>query len=349
MDSKRLDKRIEALIEEAANTSEHGNLLREVIATVLRLSENHVAENDIQIIHTALKDMRFGFKFFAPYKDIRKVSVFGSARTKPSESIYQHSAEFARHIVTKGFMVITGAGDGIMRAAQEGAGRHNSFGVNIILPFEQTANEFIMNDPKLMTFKYFFTRKLFFVKEADAIALFPGGFGTHDEGFESLTLLQTGKTEPMPIVLIDVPGGTYWKSWLAFINDELVERGLISAEDLSLFKVTDQIETAVSEIASFYHNYNSSCFFDPQTVIRLHHPVEKTMLEQLNDRFSDIVVRGKIEATGPLPEEERSHEDGLHRIVFDFNQRSFGRFRQLINMINQYHSKTEPLNTQGDS
>ncbi len=336
MNPKKLDKKIEALIEEATHTSAHAELIREIVITALHLSENHVTDNDVQIIHTALKEMRFGFKFFAPYKEIRKVSVFGSARTKPSEAIYQYSTEFARQIVTKGFMVITGAGDGIMRAAQEGAGRQNSFGINIILPFEQSANEFILNDPKLMTFKYFFTRKLFFVKEADAIALFPGGFGTHDEGFESLTLLQTGKTEPMPIVFIDVPGGTYWESWLAFIKDELVENGLISPEDLSLFKVTDQLDLAVNEIASFYHNYNSSCFLDKKTIIRLHHPVEKEMLEQLNDHFSDIIVHGKITATEQDPEEEIKDEDGLHRMSFNFNQRSFGRYRELINMINHY-------------
>ncbi len=336
MNPKQLDKKIETLIEEATETSDHADLIREIVITALHLSENHVTENDVQIIHTALKEMRFGFKLFAPYKDIRKVSVFGSARTQPTEPIYQYSAAFARQVTTKGFMVITGAGEGIMRAAQEGAGRQNSFGINIILPFEQNANEFIQNDPKLMTFKYFFTRKLFFVKEADAIALFPGGFGTHDEGFEALTLLQTGKTEPMPIVFIDVPGGTYWQSWLGFIKEEFIKNGLISPEDLSLFKVTDQIEDAIQEISSFYYNYNSSCFLDQKTVIRLHHSVEKQLLEELNDLFSDIVVRGKITAEEQCSEEGLESEDGLHRIAFYFNQKSFGRYRQLINKINHY-------------
>lgn len=345
MDQKHLSKKIMTLIEEAVPESQHTDLIREVITTALRLSENHITDSDIQIMHTALKEMRYGFKFFAPYADIRKVSVFGSARTQPDEPIYPYSAEFARQIVKKGFMVITGAGAGIMQAAQEGAGRSNSFGINIILPFEQSANAFIQNDPKLMTFKFFFTRKLFFVKEADAIALFPGGFGTHDEGFETLTLLQTGKTEPMPIVFIDVPGGSYWTSWLSYLEEELVEKGLISPEDLSLFKVTDQIETAVDEITTFYHNYNSCCFLKEKTVIRLHHPVEKQLLEQLNDHFSDIIVRGKIEEIDAIPEEKVTRDfSPLHRIGFEFNQKSFGRFRQMIDMINQYPKiqKTEP-------
>ncbi len=338
MDQKPLNKKIAALIAEATQEARHPDIVRELIITALRLSENHVTENDIQIINTALKEMRYGFKFFTPYKDIRKISIFGSARTTPDQDTYKHSAAFARQMVTKGFMVITGAGAGIMQAAQEGAGRQNSFGINILLPFEQSANKFIENDPKLMTFKYFFTRKLFFVKEADAIALFPGGFGTHDEGFESLTLLQTGKTEPMPVVFIDVPGGSYWKSWRNYVKEELVEKGLISPEDLSLFKVTDHIDTAVREITNFYHNYNSCCFMKDKTVIRLHQPVEDTFLEQLNDHFSDIIVRGKIKRSETLCQEDCTEDlDGLHRIVFNFNQKSFGRFRQMINMINQYH------------
>jgi len=341
MDQKPLNKKIAALITEATQDAQHPDVVRELIITALRLSENNVTENDIQIIHTALKEMRYGFRFFTPYKDIRKISVFGSARTAPDQATYKYSSEFARQMVTKGFMVITGAGAGIMQAAQEGAGRQNSFGINILLPFEQSANKFIENDPKLMTFKYFFTRKLFFVKEADAIALFPGGFGTHDEGFESLTLLQTGKTEPMPVVFIDVPGGSYWSSWLDYVKEELVEKGLISPEDLSLFKVTDHIETAVNEITTFYHNYNSSCFMDEKTVIRLHHPVERQFLEQLNDHFSDIIIRGKIETTKTLCEEDCAENlDALHRIVFNFNQKSYGRFRQMIDMINQYHLPT---------
>ncbi len=337
MDKKTLNSKIASLIEEAAHGTQHADLIREIIITALNLSENHVTQNDTQIIHTALKDMRYGFKFFSTYKNIRKISVFGSARTDPTEPIYKYTTAFAQKITEHGFMVITGAGEGIMRAAQKGAGRHNSFGINIILPFEQTANEFIENDPKLMTFKYFFTRKFFFIKEADAVALFPGGFGTHDEGFEAMTLLQTGKTDPMPIIFIDIPGGTYWQSWLTYLKDEFVERGLISPEDLQLFKVTDQIDTALDEVTTFYRNYHSICFVKNKLVVRMAHPIENKCLEQLNDHFSDIVVRGRIEKTGPLQEEGGDPNLlSLHRIMLHFNQMSFARLRQMINMINQY-------------
>jgi len=336
MDKKILQEKVLALIQEAVGQTEHADLIKEMIITALMLSENHVTEKDIRIIHTALKEIRYGFKMFSPYKTFRKVSVFGSARTEPSEPSYRNSAEFARKIAEAGFMVITGAGDGIMRAAQEGAGRERSFGVNIILPFEQEANQFIQNDPKLMTFKYFFTRKLFFIKEADAIALFPGGFGTHDEAFESLTLLQTGKGDPMPVVFIDVPGGSYWKSWREYVEKDFVGRGLISSEDLHLFKVTDRVDEAVDEITKFYRRYHSTCFIEGKAVMRLNHRLEEKTLDRLNADFSDIVVKGKIVETSPLPDED---EDPallkLPHITFHFNRRSFGRLRQMIDMINQ--------------
>lgn len=340
MDLEQVQAQIIKLIQDVTGETEHRDVIKKLIHTALMLSENHVTEKDIGIIHTALKEMRYGFKFFSPYKNVRKVSVFGSARTEPSEPIYHYSADFARKIVDKGFMVITGAGEGIMRAAQEGAGRANSFGINIILPFEQAVNQFIENDPKLMTFKYFFTRKLFFVKEADAIALFPGGFGTHDEAFETMTLLQTGKGDPMPVVFIDVPGGTYWRSWQSYVEREFVERGLISPEDLYLFKVTDEIDVAVDEITTFYRRYHSICFVEEKPVIRLKRPADKALLDQLNKKFSDIVVSGKIVETAPLPGEEDGIDlKGLSRITFDFNRRSFGRLRQMIDTINRYEEE----------
>lgn len=337
MDSKLLQEKIVELVQMTTGPSEHEDLVREIMITALRLSQNHVTRGDLKIIQTALKEMRYAFKLFAPYKDIKKVSVFGSARTRSSEPIYEHSAEFARRIAAEGFMVITGAGEGIMRAAQGGAGRDKSFGMNILLPFEQSANEFIDNDPKLMTFKYFFTRKLFFIKEADAIALFPGGFGTHDEAFEALTLLQTGKSNPLPVVFIDAPGGTYWKAWRVYVEDELLSRGLISPEDISLFKVVDHVDAAVNEIAHFYRNYHSARFVRDKLVIRLLHPVEKKMIEHLNDSFSDIIVSGKIAETEPLSDEVNEPKLlTLPRIVFHFNRRSFGRLRQMIDVINRY-------------
>ncbi len=337
MEAKDLQERISELIQLVSGPSENEDLVREIMITALTLSKNHATRGDLKIIHTALKEMRYAFKLYAPYKDRLKISVFGSARTRSTEPIYAHAEEFARKIAAAGFMVITGAGEGIMRAVQGGAGRTNSFGMNILLPFEQAANEFIENDPKLMTFKYFFTRKLFFIKEASAIALFPGGFGTHDEGFEALTLLQTGKTNPMPVVFIDSPGGTYWKAWRVYVEDELLSRGLISEEDLNLFKVTDQVDAAVEEIVNFFRNYHSLRFVRDQLVIRLNKPVDPKMIERLNDSFSDILVSGKFIETKALQDEANEPKLlALPRIVFNFNRRDFGRLRLMINVLNQY-------------
>ncbi len=336
MDQQALQNKIMDLIASCPETA-HTETIKEIIITALRLTENHVTEKDVDIIHTALKEMRYGMKFFSPYKNSRKISIFGSARTEPSNPVYGYAAEFSKRITEAGFMVITGAGEGIMRAAQEGAGRENSFGINILLPFEQSANQFIEDDPKLMTFKYFFTRKLFFIKEANAIALFPGGFGTHDEGFEALTLLQTGKGDPMPVVFIDVPGGTYWQSWQRHIETEFVESGLISPEDLNLFKVTDQIDEALEEITTFYKRYHSIFFVDEQPVLRILGAVDQKMLKALNTRFSDIVVKGEIVET-KLPCEPKDAVDleNFSQLTFHFDKRSFGRLRQMIDFINRY-------------
>ncbi len=337
MDQKAVQNKIMDLIESSCTETAHADAIKEIIGTALRLTENHVTEKDVGIIHTALKEVRYGMKFFSPYKTVRKISIFGSARTEPSEATYVYASEFAKGIAEAGFMVITGAGEGIMRAAQEGAGRERSFGINILLPFEQTANQFIEDDPKLMTFKYFFTRKLFFIKEANAIALFPGGFGTHDEGFEALTLLQTGKGDPVPVVFIDAPGGTYWQSWRRHVETEFVESGLISPEDLNLFKVTDQIDEAIEEITTFYRRYHSIYFVDEQPVLRIKNAVSKKMLKALNANFSDIVVKGEIvETTLPCEPKDEVDLDDLSLITFHFDKRSFGRLRQMINFINRY-------------
>jgi len=342
VENRAIGDQIRKLIELSGGNLEHEDLISEMISTVLRLSTDRSARGDVKIIHQALKEIRYGFKLFSPYQKRKKVSVFGSARSKPSEAIYEHAATFSRKISSKGFMVITGAGEGIMRAAQDGAGPGNSFGINIMLPFEQGANEFIENDPKLMTFKYFFARKLFFIKEANAIALFPGGFGTHDEAFEALTLLQTGKTDPLPLVLVDVPGGGYWKAWQAHLEDAFLSRELISHEDMDLFKVTNDIDEAVDEIVRFYHNYHSIRFVGDSLVVRLNHTVQREMLDHLNDLFSDICKKGKITDTSALPE-ERDEPDlaGLPRIVFQFNRRNFGRLRKMIDVMNTF-----PVNKQ---
>ena len=235
-------------------------------------------------------------------------------------------------------MVITGGGEGIMGAAQRGAGRDNSFGLNIRLPFEQEPNIEIAGDRKLINFKYFFTRKLCFIKESDAIVLFPGGFGTHDEGFEALTLMQTGKSQPKPLVFVDRPRGNYWKTWWRFVEDQLLDEALISKEDLALFKVTDDVEEACDEITQFYSNYQSCRYVKDAIVVRVKYPVTENLLRTLNARFADICLNGgQFRASGPLPEEDNEPElKDLHRIVFPFNRTNFGRLRSLIDVINQH-------------
>ena len=310
--------------------------LREILMTVMRLMRDHASIGDLKIINTALKEMRHAFKVFSAYRHIRKVSTFGSARTPETAPVYKQAKEFANRMCKDGYMILTGAGGGIMRACQEGAGRERSFGVNIRLPWEQSANEFIDRDPKLVSFKYFFTRKLMFIKEADAIVLFPGGFGTHDEGFECLTLVQTGKSRPLPIVFLDEPRGTYWKTWKRYVDDHLLRVGLISTEDLSLFKVTDSIDEAVDEIRGFYRVYHSSRYVRDRFVIRLNAPLPMPTLERLNAEFGDILQGGVFEFVEALPEEQSEPEIAhLPRLVFRFNRMRFGRLRQMIDLINQ--------------
>jgi uncharacterized protein (TIGR00730 family) len=317
---------------------ENADLVEELVETALRLIEDKADRLDTKVMTTALKELRYAAKVFAPFRGRRKVSVFGSARTKPEAPEYQQAVAFGRAIVQRGFMVITGGGEGIMGAAQRGAGREQSFGLNIRLPFEQDPNIEIAGDRKLINFKYFFTRKLCFIKESDAIALFPGGFGTHDEGFEALTLMQTGKSMPKPLVFIDRPRGSYWKTWWRFVEDQLLAEDLISKEDLALFKVTDDVEEACDEITRFYSNYHSCRYVKEALVLRVKHPVTEGLLRTLNDRFANICLNGgQFRASGPLPEEENEPElAGLHRIVFPFNRTNFGRLRSLIDVVNQH-------------
>jgi uncharacterized protein (TIGR00730 family) len=315
--------------------SPHADLIKEIILTALKLVEEPAARVDVKILNAALRELRFAFKLFSGYRHIRKVTIFGSARTDENHSAYKQAVEFSRQIVRHGYMVITGAGDGIMKGAQEGAGRKMSFGVNIQLPFEQFPNIYIENDPKLVTFKYFFTRKLIFVKETDAIALFPGGFGTLDEMFESLTLVQTGKTDILPIVLIDEPGGTYWLEWQRYLEKHLLKLGLISAEDMFFFKVTDNVDTAVKEVTSFYHNFHSSRYIGDKLMVRLQRPIPDVLLEKLNQEFKDILAGGGIERSSPY-REESDEQDLAHlpRLVLQFNRKNFGRLRQFIDALN---------------
>jgi uncharacterized protein (TIGR00730 family) len=336
-----LTKESQALIQQLVQTQNGGentDLATELIETALRLLTDKADRLDMKVMTSALKELRYAARVFAPYRDRRKVTIFGSARTKPDAPEYQQAVAFAKAIVERGFMVITGGGEGIMGAGQRGAGRDNSFGLNIRLPFEQEPNDEIAGDPKLINFKYFFTRKLCFLKESSAIALFPGGFGTHDEGFEALTLMQTGKSQPKPLVFIDRPRGHYWKTWWRFVEDQLLDAGLISKEDLCLFKVTDDIGEACDEIATFYRNYHSSRYVKDNLVIRVKRPVTPALLATLNDRFAGICVNGgKFQATDPLPEEENEPGmAGLHRVIFAFNRTNFGRLRAVIDVLNQH-------------
>src|SRR5215831_14492720 len=238
--------------------------------------------------------LRYAFKLFAPYAGTRKVTIFGSARTEPVKREYQQALDFGRKIVKAGYMVITGAGPGIMQAGHEGAGPENSFGVNIRLPWEQSPNPIIDKDKKLISFKYFFTRKLIFIRNSDAIVLFPGGFGTMDEGYEALTLMQTGKSRLMPLVLMDRPGGTYWKTWDKNVREHLLREQLISPDDLNLYQITDNTDQAVRLITRFYRNFHSSRFVKELFIIRLKHAPSDSAIGALNEDFADIIVGPKI-------------------------------------------------------
>src|SRR5690349_21215271 len=263
-----LKRRIQDLIDYKGGGYNQENVA-DIIESALKLLKDVEDSGDVRVIQTAVRELRYAFKLFAPYSDKRKVTIFGSARTLPSKVEYQQALAFGKKIAAAGFMVITGAGGGIMQAGHEGAGSENSFGANIRLPWEQSANPVIQHDKKLVTFKYFFTRKLIFVRHSDAIALFPGGFGTLDEGYEALTLMQTGKSQLMPLVLVDRPGGTYWKTWDKHVREHLLRDQLISPDDLCLYQITDDADQAVKIITRFYRNFQSSRFVKDLIVIRL--------------------------------------------------------------------------------
>ena len=311
-------------------------IMKELLVGTLRLHDSHLDILDLKIVNRAVKELRHAFRVFHDYRDRRKVSIFGSARTASDDPNYQMAFQFSRQIVEEGFMVITGGADGIMRACQEGAGRENSFGVNIMLPFEQGPNATIADDPKLVTFKYFFTRKLIFQKEANAIALFPGGFGTHDEGFEILTLAQTGKSDPQPIVCLQAPGCDYWDEWYAFVTRQLLARQLINPEDLSLFKITSSIDDAIDEIRNFYRRFHSIRYVGRLLVIRLKTSIALEQVAGLHQAFGDLLSEGTFELRGALPEElDEPDLRDLPRLAFISNRQSASRLRQLIDHLNR--------------
>ena len=329
-----LTRRIQELIK-FKNGGHNETEVADIIENALKLLTDVKDKGDVRVIQTAVRELRYGFRIFSPYHDKRKVSIFGSARTKPESVEYQQAVEFGAKIVKAGYMVITGAGPGIMQAGHEGATPEHSFGVNIRLPWEQSANPVIAEDKKLITFKYFFTRKLIFVRHSDAIVLFPGGFGTMDEGYEAITLMQTGKAQLMPLVLVDKPGGTYWKTWDKHIREHLLRDKLISPDDLNLYKITDSTDEAVKIVARFYRNIHSTRFVKDLFIIRLKNQPSESAIEALNEDFSDIIIDGKIKAIQPTPEEVEDNDRlELARIAFNFNRRDYGRLRQLIDVLN---------------
>jgi uncharacterized protein (TIGR00730 family) len=324
-----------AALLEALEKVPDGDMVAEIVANALKLLRDQTNRGDIKLINKSFKELRYALKIFAPYRDFRKVSIFGSARTLENHEDYQQAAKFGKIMADAGWMVITGAGGGIMAAGHGGAGKDPSFGLAIRLPFEQKTNPFIEGDPKLINFKYFFTRKLMFVRSSHAVALFPGGFGTMDEGFEVLTLVQTGKSVPMPIVFVDSPGGGFWHGWQDYVKNHLLEQGLISPEDLSLYKITSSVEEAAEEVRHFYSNYHSLRYAREDVVMRLHRKPTPEQLAYINANFSDIKKGGEFVVSAPLPvERDEPALKDLHRLVFEFNRKDHGRLRMLIDYLN---------------
>lgn len=324
------------VIEHVSELRQHSELIDEIKKTADQLAADGATRGDLKILSRALRELRYAFKVFTPYRRNRKVTVFGSARTLPEAEEWKQAELFGRRIAEEGWMVVTGAGGGIMEAAHAGSGREMAMGLNILLPFEQVANPIIDGDDKLVNLKYFFTRKLLFVKEVHAVVSCPGGFGTQDEAFETLTLVQTGKRDLMPMVFLDRPGGTYWSGWMDYVKDELLEKGMISPSDLSLFKVTDDVDEAIDEILGFYSVYNSMRFVREKLILRLHREPGPQLLERLNDEFHDIVQSGKIEkAETHRLESDDEHLTHLPRLSLVFNRRAVGRLREMVDVLNE--------------
>ncbi len=334
LQAEEANRQIETLLEGLQVPAETRNYYAQMLTTVLKLFEDEADIGDLKMTNSALKELRYAFKVFGAYRGTPKVTVFGSARAEPEAPISVQARSFARTMVENGWMVITGAGGGTMHAAQEGAGRERSFGLNIRLPFEQEANPWIADDPKLINFKYFFLRKLFFLKEADAVCFFPGGFGTFDESFEALTLMQTGKTSIIPVVLLDAPGGDYWRAWERLVREQMVARGLILPTDVRLFRITDEVGEATAEIFGFYRNFHSSRYVGDDLILRVRRPLPAEVLSALRAEYADILKGPVDQLEGPLPAEGNEWPD-LWRLVIPFNQTQHGHLRELINAINR--------------
>lgn len=332
------DKTIDNLINELVkkiSSAESAHLLREIITTAVKLGRESDDKGDLKLVNNVLKELRYSFRVFSPYRNIKKVIIFGSARSKKASAEYKMAEEFSRRLTEKGYMVVTGGGPGIMEAGNKGALAGKDFALNIRLPFEQKPNPYIDEKEKLINFKYFFTRKLVFVKETDATALFPGGFGTNDEGFEMLTLIQTGKSKPRPIVLIEPKGSSYWVDWKRFINKQLLKNGFVKKDDFNLFYITKSIDEAVKYIENFYRIYHSIRYVSGLTVMRLNKKISDKTLELINREFKDILACGEICFSLPTEEEIQKGEYlQLPRLIMNFNLRDYGRLCQMIGVIN---------------
>ena len=332
-----LDERLLQVLQTAGATEDVDQLF-EILVSAVRLAGDKADRLNLKITNAALKEMREAFNVFAPYREVPKVTIFGSARTLPEDPLYLQTRDLASALAAAGWIIVTGAGPGIMAAGAEGAGPEHSIGVNIRLPFEQL-NPAFDSDNRLVTMKYFFTRKLMLMKESAGFAVLPGGFGTLDEVFELLTLLQTGKAAPAPIVLLEVPGGTYWRNWEHFVRNEVVARGLVSPDDLSLLRITDDITAATEEIFGFFRNYHSIRYVGARLVIRLRAAPSRAEMADLNEEFADICVRGRIESAPPQPAEVSGNDHvELPRIALHFDRASHGRLRALIDALNSLPS-----------
>jgi uncharacterized protein (TIGR00730 family) len=350
---------VEPVVEAVAKLEQtlaqpNGNLDRSRLADLInqikesadKLAVDQTSRGDLKLISRTLRELRYAFKVFTPYRSRRKVTVFGSARTRPDEATYRQAVAFGKAMAEQKWLVVTGAASGIMEAGHVGAGRENSMGLNIMLPFEQYANPIIAGDTKLVHMKYFFTRKLMFVKECDAVCLLPGGFGTLDEGLEVLTLLQTGKRDMVPVVFLDAPGGTFWTEFQQYVERKLLGQGMISPDDLSLYCLTDNVETAVGEILQFFKVYQSMRYVKNKLVLRLKEAPTPELLAAINVEFADIVNGGEFTVGGPLGEEKDEPDlAALPRLIFRFNRRSLGRLRQLIDALNR--GRIEPPKAPG--
>lgn len=319
---------------------QNGDLVGEMLLTALKLLRDETNRGDLKLLSRSLKEMRYALKVFAPYHDVRKVSIFGSARTPEDHPDYVQASRFAQAIVREGWMVLTGAGDGIMGAGHGGAGRDPSFGLAIRLPFEQSTNPIITGDPKLITFRYFFTRKVMFLRSSHAVAVFPGGFGTLDEAYEVLTLVQTGRAVPMPIVFVDSPGADYWRRWQEYIERQFLARGLIGPNDLRLYCIKDSVPDAIREISHFYRNYHSIRYTRDEVALRLQRAPTPEQLDEISILFSDILAKGSFRVSGPLSVEvDEPDLAALSRLVFAFNRRDHARLRMLIDHLNDLQAQ----------